>query len=205
MGGKMALLGGFLLGGGLALAVAPARAEGGHFGGGFSGFHFGGPRFDGPRFDGPRFEGPRFEGPGLRESDAPPPHEPAPPGPPPPETSAPEPSPRDGAGPPPKTAGPDAPGPPPPGPPRPPGAHGGRKCFGQSETRARVAQLKLLAPFEMMRRASHLAEAQALGGKLCRWADFDYYDISLLRDDGRVVHVFLDALTGRVVIPPPPH
>ena len=77
-----------------------------------------------------------------------------------------------------------------------------RKCFSQAESRARIAQLGLLPPFEMMRRAAVLADAQALGGKLCRWADLDIYDISLLRPDGRVVHVFLDASTGHQVSAP---
>jgi len=187
MGGKTALLGGSLLGGWLSLAVAPVCAQGVHFGGGFPGIPLGGPRFDGPRFDGPR-------------PLAPLPHEPAPP---------------DSNAPPPGPVGPEADGPPPhpPGPaeretdgppPHPPGGEGARKCFGQAESRARVAQFRLRPPFEMMRRASHLAQAEALGGKLCRWANFDVYEISLLRADGRVVHVFLDAATGQVV-PPPPH
>jgi len=77
-----------------------------------------------------------------------------------------------------------------------------RKCFNPAESRARVAQFNLRPPFEMMRRAAELANAQALGGKLCRWADLDIYDISLLRADGRVVHVFLDASTGREVSAP---
>jgi uncharacterized membrane protein YkoI len=56
----------------------------------------------------------------------------------------------------------------------------------------------------MMRRAAALADAQALAGKLCRWADLDIYDISLLRPDGRVVHVFFDAETGQLVSAPKP-
>jgi hypothetical protein len=169
MGRNSAILRGFLLGGLLMLAAAPACAQGFHFGGGFQGFRLGGPRFDGPRFDGPR----------LREPvDVPSPHEPVPP---PQEAVAP---PREPLAPP------------------PPELAGSRKCFNPAETRARVAQFKLLAPFEMMRRASHLADAQALAGKLCRWVDLDIYDISLLRPDGRVVHVFLDALTGREVSAP---
>ena len=176
MGGKLAFHS-VLLGGVLALAAAPACADGMHFGGGggFPGFHFGGPRFDGPRFDGPRFDGPRPHDPG----GAPPPHEPAmrgPPGPPPHEP-------------------PDSP---------PPESSRSRTCVSPSESRARVAQYKLRPPFEMMRRAAALADAQALAGKLCRWADLDIYDISLLRPDGRVVHVYLDAETGHEVSPPNP-
>ncbi|MCW2286352.1 hypothetical protein M2323_002372 [Rhodoblastus acidophilus] len=187
MGGKTAGIGGFLLGGLLALAAGPACAQAHFGGGGFPGVHFGGPRFDGPRFDGPRFDGPRPHDPMGRDDVMPPPHQPA--GPPPPDASF------EPGGPPP----PEPPGPPPPGP------APARKCFSPAESRARVAQYDLRPPFEMMRRAAVLADAQALGGKLCRWADLDIYDISLLRPDGRVVHVFLDASTGHEVSAPKPH
>ncbi|PPQ34884.1 hypothetical protein SAMN06265338_1011022 [Rhodoblastus acidophilus] len=189
MGGKTAILCCFLLGVALALAAVPARAQGIHgggFGGGgaFPGLRFGGPRFDGPRFDGPlpHDAGPapravapplRDHGPLSHDGGPPPPHEPA--------------------GPPPRE----------PMPPPPPELAGARKCFSPAETRARVAQSQLLPPFTMLRRAANLASAQALGGRLCRWADLDVYDISLLRPDGRVVHVFLDASTGDEVSPPP--
>ncbi len=154
-------------------------------GGGFPGFHFGGPRFDGPRFDGPRLHEPI-----NRDDLAPLTHQPD--GPPPPHEPAPlhEPAPRREPAPPHEPARP------------PPELAKARKCFSPAESRARVAQLSLRPPFEMMRRAATLADAQALGGKLCRWADLDIYDISLLRPDGRVVHVFLDASTGREVSAP---
>jgi hypothetical protein len=194
MGGKAALICGFLLGGLLALAAGSACAQGGRFGGGgFPGFHFGGPRFDGPRFDGPRFDGPRPHEPINRDDFAPLAHQPA--GPPPPHMPA---SPREPA----SSIEPAGPPPQEPLAPPPPEFARTRKCFSSAESRARVAQFGLRPPFEMMRRASILADAQALGGKLCRWADLDVYDISLLRPDGRVVHVFIDASTGREVSAP---
>lgn len=116
-----------------------------------------------------RFGGPRFDGPRY---DGPRYREPLPYGPPP-----------DGA---------------PPFPPdrRPPGP---RACYSPAETRERVASLNLREPFELMRRASAFARAEALAGKLCRWDEMDIYEISLLRPDGRVVHVFMNAVTGQVV------
>ena len=168
----------FLLGGLLILAAGPVCAQGFHFGGGFGGgFRFVGPGFAGPRYDGPGSDAP---GHGPPVYDAPdydgPEHEPQ---------MRDNPHFRDSVDmPPPREA--------------PPG-EGARKCFNPAETRQRVTQLKLREPFEMMRRAATVASAQALAGRLCRWADLDVYDISLLRPNGRVVHVFLDAQTGRVV------
>ncbi|MBB4197620.1 hypothetical protein CCR94_13195 [Rhodoblastus sphagnicola] len=138
--------------------------------------HFGGGGFGGGGFPGFHFGGPRFDAPRF---DGPAPHEAGPPLP-----HEPDPPPREPVAPP------------------PPELAGARKCFNPAESRARVAQLQLRPPFEMMRRASNLAGAQALGGKLCRWADLEVYDISLLRADGRVVHVFLDASTGHEVNAP---
>ncbi len=80
--------------------------------------------------------------------------------------------------------------------PRPPGP---RACYSSAETRERVISQNLREPFALMRKASAFAHAEALSGKLCRWKDLDIYEITLLRPDGRVVHVFLNAATGAVV------
>ncbi|MCI4680536.1 hypothetical protein K9U39_04025 [Rhodoblastus acidophilus] len=89
---------------------------------------------------------------------------------------------------------------PPPGPPP-----GPRKCYSPAETRERVASKKLREPFEMMRKASAMTRAEALAGKLCRWNDEDIYVISLLRHDGALIRVFMNAVTGQVVGARKPH
>jgi hypothetical protein len=77
--------------------------------------------------------------------------------------------------------------------------HGPRTCYKPGETRERIAGQKLHEPFELMRKASGIAHAEALAVKLCHWNDIDIYEITLLRPDGRVIHVFMNAATGAVV------
>lgn len=50
-----------------------------------------------------------------------------------------------------------------------------------------------------MRRAAARTHAEAIGAKLCRWSEDLVYEISLLRRDGRVIRIFVDAKTGQVV------
>jgi hypothetical protein len=129
-----------------------------------------GPRFGGPYFGGPRYDGPRYDGPRYYDM------EPDPLGPPPEERFlGPEPGPNPGA---------------PPGP---------RLCYSPSQTRERVLAEHLREPFALMRKASYLTHAEALSGRLCRWGDLDIYDITLLRPDGRVLHLYMNAATGDVV------
>jgi hypothetical protein len=76
---------------------------------------------------------------------------------------------------------------------------GPRICYTPTETRERVITQKLHEPFTLMRDAAAFARAEALAGKLCHWNDIDIYEITLLRPDGRVIHVFMDAASGQVV------
>lgn len=87
-------------------------------------------------------------------------------------------------------------GPPPPGP---------RKCYTSAETRERVVSANLREPFALMRKASAMTQAEALAGKLCRWNDQDIYEISLLRRDGMLIHVYMNAATGQPVGAPNAH
>ncbi len=80
--------------------------------------------------------------------------------------------------------------------PRPPGPHA---CYSPAETRERVVSQKLREPFELMRKAATMTHAEALTGKLCHWKDIDIYEISLLRPNGRLIHVYMNATTGAVV------
>jgi hypothetical protein len=82
---------------------------------------------------------------------------------------------------------------------------GPQTCYSAAETRQRVAAGNLRPAFEMMLKATSLTQADALAGKLCRWNNQDIYVISLLRRNGAVVRVFMDAQTGRVVAAPNLH
>jgi hypothetical protein len=158
------------------LGADAAWAGGGRFGGwGYGGWGLGGPFFGGPRFWGPSYAGPRYDGPEPYDMDPPPP---------------------EGRAGPPAGAPPAALMSPPPGP---------RKCYNAAESRERVASANLHEPFGLMRKAAALTQAEALAGKLCRWNDQDIYEITLLRRDGALVRVYLNAATGAVVGPFPAH
>ncbi len=50
-----------------------------------------------------------------------------------------------------------------------------------------------------MQNAAGRLQAEALGVKLCRRSDELVYELSLLRHDGRVIRVFIDAKTGQAI------
>lgn len=74
-----------------------------------------------------------------------------------------------------------------------------RVCFSTAETREKILAHGLFEPFRVMRSAASRSQAEAIGVKLCRWNDKLVYEMSLLRHDGRVIHVFIDAKTGQAV------
>ena len=76
-------------------------------------------------------------------------------------------------------------------------AAAGRTCFSADQTRAQIAAHKLVEPFKLMKEAASVVKGDPLGGKLCRWNEDFVYEISLLRRDGHVVHVFMNAANGQ--------
>ena len=75
----------------------------------------------------------------------------------------------------------------------------GRVCFSTAETREKILAHGLSEPFHVMRSAASRSQAEAIGVKLCRWSEELVYEMSLLRRDGRVIHVFVNAETGLVI------
>lgn len=74
-----------------------------------------------------------------------------------------------------------------------------RECFSAAQTREKIAAKKLAEPFRLMTGAAGRFQAEAIGAKLCRWKEEFVYEISLLRRDGRVIHVFMNAANGQIV------
>lgn len=73
-----------------------------------------------------------------------------------------------------------------------------RVCFNATETREKIATHKLAEPFRALR-AGRL-QGEALRAKLCRWkADEFVYEVYVLRHDGRIVHVYMNAANGQSV------
>jgi hypothetical protein len=74
-----------------------------------------------------------------------------------------------------------------------------RTCFNSAETREKIASRRLSEPFRLLRGAAGRVQGEALRAKLCRWNDEYVYEIALLRRDGRIVHVYLNATSGQSV------
>lgn len=74
-----------------------------------------------------------------------------------------------------------------------------RVCFSTAEAREKISAHGLHEPFRVMRTAASRLQAQAIGVKLCRQQDNLVYELSLLRHDGRLLHISVDAKTGQPV------
>jgi hypothetical protein len=77
------------------------------------------------------------------------------------------------------------------------GAPPGLECFSVAQTRQKIAQHRLAEPFPLMRAESSANQADALSTRLCRIGELFLYEINLLRRDGRVIRVFVDAASGK--------
>lgn len=74
-----------------------------------------------------------------------------------------------------------------------------RVCLAPASSRAAILEHRLIEAAAALRSAVNQFGAEALGARLCR-ADTRYvYEITLLRVDGRVIHVIVDATSGKVV------
>jgi hypothetical protein len=74
-----------------------------------------------------------------------------------------------------------------------------RVCFTTAETREKIPTHRLLEPFHVLRSAATRLQAEAVGVKLCRRHEELVYELSLLRHDGRIIHLSLDAKTGQPI------
>ncbi len=71
------------------------------------------------------------------------------------------------------------------------------QCLPIAETRQLIADRQLADPFATMQAASAAAHGEPIGAKLCRDNEDLVYEISLLRRDGRVMRIYVDAATGK--------
>jgi hypothetical protein len=71
-------------------------------------------------------------------------------------------------------------------------------CLNAAETRETVKSRHLLEPFEALKFAGAQRKAEALSARLCRTGDDFIYEITLLHRDGRLVHVDMEAQTGKI-------
>ena len=75
-------------------------------------------------------------------------------------------------------------------------------CLNAAETREMVKSRHLLEPFAALKFAGAQHKAEALSGRLCRSGDDFIYEITLLHRDGRLVHVEMEAATGKIAARP---
>jgi hypothetical protein len=80
-------------------------------------------------------------------------------------------------------------------------------CLNAAETREMVKSRRLLEPFAALKFAGAQRKAEALSARLCHTGEDFVYVITLLHRDGRLVHVEMEAATGKIVSHPPrePH
>ena len=71
------------------------------------------------------------------------------------------------------------------------------QCFSTAQTRDHMLAQKLIEPFAAMRAASGVEPGDPIGVRLCRTHDDFMYEINLLRRDGRVMKIFIDAVSGK--------
>ena len=75
-------------------------------------------------------------------------------------------------------------------------------CLNAAETREEVKSRRLLEPFAALRSAAAQRKAEALSARLCHTGDEFIYEITLLHRDGRLVHVEVEAASGKLVAHP---
>ena len=76
-------------------------------------------------------------------------------------------------------------------------------CLPPSEARAVIARNKLANPLPALRSAARRAQAEPLRSRLCRMEDRLVYEMTMLRRDGKVVRVFVDAQDARTPVSAP--
>jgi len=81
-------------------------------------------------------------------------------------------------------------------------ASGKPACLSASETREQVKARKLVEPYVALKTAAQQRKAEALSAKLCASGDDYFYEITLLHRDGRLIHVQMEAATGKLIARP---
>ena len=71
-------------------------------------------------------------------------------------------------------------------------------CFNAAQTRENVTAHRLAEPFRALRVGRQ--QGEALRAKLCKWKQDEWvYEISVLRRDGRIVRLYMNAQNGQSV------
>lgn len=76
-------------------------------------------------------------------------------------------------------------------------------CMTPAEARTAIARHKLANALPALRSAARRAQAEPLRSRLCRIDERFVYEMTMLRRDGKVVRVFVDAQDARTPVPAP--
>jgi len=71
------------------------------------------------------------------------------------------------------------------------------QCFSMAQARGKMEAHKLADPFRCMRDTAVKLQGEPLGARLCQLGEVLLYEISLLRRDGHIVRILVDAFSGR--------
>lgn len=71
------------------------------------------------------------------------------------------------------------------------------QCFTMAQARGKMEAHKLADPFRSMRETALRLQGEPLGARLCQLGEGLIYEISLLRRDGHIVKIFVDAFSGQ--------
>lgn len=69
-------------------------------------------------------------------------------------------------------------------------------CMNVSETREAVAAHRLIEPMRAVRSAEKSTRAEPLHSRLCQSHEMFIYELTLLRRDGKVIRLFMNAANG---------
>lgn len=76
-------------------------------------------------------------------------------------------------------------------------------CLAQAEARVAMTRNKLANPLPALRAMARRTQSEPLRSRLCRLDERFVYEMALLRRDGKVVRVFVDAQDARTPVPSP--
>jgi hypothetical protein len=71
------------------------------------------------------------------------------------------------------------------------------QCYSTAQTREQIALNKLVGPFPSMLAISRAVQGDPIGVRLCRINAELVYEINLLRRDGHILKILVDATTGK--------
>lgn len=71
------------------------------------------------------------------------------------------------------------------------------QCLSMAQARDTMQTRKLVDPFQCMRETASRLPGEPLGARLCGLGEALLYEISLLRPDGHIVKILVDAVSGR--------